>query len=78
MRTSGLTRRYLLAGAGVGVVVGAAALCVAWEHNPQGEFHDELGVRWPACVSLIGSYCLMGVGAGILMRAWAWLLAFVR
>lgn len=30
----------------VGLVVAVFMMYVGWQHNPQGEFHDETGVHW--------------------------------
>jgi hypothetical protein len=30
----------------IGLAVAAFMMYVAWQHNPQGEFHDETGVYW--------------------------------
>lgn len=35
-----------LSAAFAGVVVAAAMMHIAWEHNPQSEFYDETGVHW--------------------------------
>lgn len=29
-----------------GLLVGGLMMYAAWQHNPQGEFHDETGVHW--------------------------------
>lgn len=38
-----------------GVLVAAAVMYVSWQHNPQGEIHNELGVSW-------GYWFLVGFG----------------
>jgi hypothetical protein len=30
----------------IGVALGAFMMYVGWQHNSQGEFHDETGVHW--------------------------------
>jgi hypothetical protein len=35
-----------------GLLVAAAVMYVAWQHNPQGEIHDELGIDWPYWILL--------------------------
>jgi len=30
----------------IGACFGAFTMYAAWDHNPQGEFHDETGVHW--------------------------------
>ena len=29
-----------------GLLLAGLMMYAAWQHNPQGEFHDETGVRW--------------------------------
>ena len=29
-----------------GALVAAAMMCIAWDHNSQGEIHDETGAHW--------------------------------
>ena len=36
----------VVVGAVAGLAVTAAMMYIAWQHNPQGEFHDETGVHW--------------------------------
>jgi phosphate/sulfate permease len=36
----------VVVGAVAGFAVAAAMMYIAWQHNPQGEFHDETGVHW--------------------------------
>ena len=38
-----------------GIAFGIWMMCAAWDHNPQGEFHNENGVEW-------GN--LLGIGLG--------------
>jgi hypothetical protein len=33
-------------------VVASGVMQIAWVHNPQGEFHDEGGIRWSAWLAL--------------------------
>jgi uncharacterized protein YneF (UPF0154 family) len=64
----------------IGLIVGGIIMAIAWEHNPQGEFHEPgnvhwgywimLGVSWfvPTCgVVTILSLCL-GMGGMFLAR----------
>lgn len=64
----------LLLGIMTGFLVGGMMMAIAWDHNPQGEFHEPgnvhwgywimLGVMWfiPTCGVVTGcSFCL-GVG----------------
>ena len=39
-------RSGITLGAVIGALVASGMLYVAWDHNPQGEFHGELGVNW--------------------------------
>lgn len=31
----------------------------AWQHNPQGEFHDESGIRWGSLLVIGASWFLL-------------------
>ena len=39
-------RRVVFAFATVGALVAAAMMYIAWDHNSQGEIHDETGIHW--------------------------------
>lgn len=43
-------------GSGVGLLVAAVVLSAAWEHNPQGEFHELGVVHWDSVLWLVGSW----------------------
>jgi hypothetical protein len=44
---SGVLARILLFGFTLlGLCIAAFAMYAAWQHNPQGEYHDETGVHW--------------------------------
>jgi len=45
-------KRAATVGGVAGVAVAAVMMYVAWQHNPQGEFHDETGVHWFAWVAI--------------------------
>jgi hypothetical protein len=38
-----------------GLIVTAIIMSIAWEHNPQGEFHDETGIHWGYFI-LLGAF----------------------
>lgn len=38
--------RSIVAASLLGVVVRGLMMYIAWQHNPQGEFHDVDGVHW--------------------------------
>lgn len=64
-----------LLGSGVGLVVAALVMYIAWDHNAQGEIHNESGVGW-------SYWLLMGLGwfvpvAGSLSLVLGGLLALV-
>ena len=62
----------LVVSALVSVVVGGAAMYVAWEHNSQCEIHCEgvvrwgywlfIGASWAIPIFLLGSGVILGVG----------------
>ena len=54
VRTLASVRFGAIAGALFGLVVAIPVMYAAWDHNPQGEFHNELGVNW-------GNWLLIGV-----------------
>jgi hypothetical protein len=54
-------RRVVLVFAIVGASVAAAMMSIAWDHNPQGEIHDETGVHWRYWF-LLGSTWFMAIG----------------
>jgi hypothetical protein len=49
-----LARLILVAFTLLGLCFGAFAMYAAWQHNPQGEFHDETGVHWIDWLSIGG------------------------
>jgi len=62
--------RWLLSSVVAGVLFGAVIMSIAWEHNPQGEFQDDLGhwfslgisaVFWVVIVSFIVPLLVMGI-----------------
>lgn len=65
----GLSVRTLLATCTLlGLCVGALAMYVAWQHNSQGEIHDETGVYWGYWLGI--GFSWFGVIAGV-----PWLIA---
>lgn len=52
----------------LGIVVAAFMMYVAWDHNPQGEFHDETGIHW-------GSWLSVGFGGFIFIAGVPCLIA---
>lgn len=57
---SHLWKRAGAVGAATGLSIAALMMYVAWQHNPQGEFHDESAVHWLAWIS-IGAGWLVAV-----------------
>ena len=41
-----------VAGSVLGALVGGLMMYIAWQHNPQGEFHDIDGVHWLSWVGV--------------------------
>lgn len=39
-------RAGVLLGSAVGLMVAAVIMYIAWDHNAQGEIHNEFGVSW--------------------------------
>ena len=46
LSTFRLLRRAALIGILPGVVVAALPMYMAWDHNPQGEFHEDGHIHW--------------------------------
>jgi hypothetical protein len=42
-----------------GLLLGGAMTDAAWQHNPQGEFHDESGIRWGSLLVIGASWFLL-------------------
>jgi hypothetical protein len=53
--------RAIVAFTTVGAFVAAAMMYAAWDHNPQGQIHDESGVYWGYWLSL-GSAWFIAIG----------------
>jgi len=73
-----MLRARLVASAIVAVWCGALAglfmVYVAWQHNPQQEFHGEGGVNWSG-LGLIGSSWFVVVAGGVFLASACVLLA---
>jgi hypothetical protein len=41
-----------------GIVVSAWTMAAAWAHNPNGEFHESLGIHWQAWLAIGASWFL--------------------
>jgi hypothetical protein len=61
----------------VGASVAAFMMYVAWQHNPQGEFHDDAGIHWLPWLgvgltwflAIAGLPCLIAVTVAVLRYA---------
>ena len=54
-------RRIVLVFAILGALVAAAMMYSAWDHNSQGEIHDETGIHWGYWLFL-GSTWFIAIG----------------
>lgn len=61
----------------LGVVVAALMMYVAWEHNPQGEFHDETGIHWFYWLGIGFSWFATIAGLPCLIAAAVSLISFL-
>ena len=52
----------VLLGSAIGLIVATTIMYVAWEHNAQGEIHNEAGISW-------GHWLLIGTGWFVLVAA---------
>ena len=65
-------RTGVLAGIASGIVVGAFAMAAAWDHNPQGEFHDAGGIHWVGWLAVgLGWFLPVTGGVSVLAGALA-------
>ena len=55
-----------------GISVGALMMFIAWQHNPQGEFHEGRVIHWQALLTVGVGWCLV-VTAVVAIGAWLWL-----
>ena len=53
--------RVIFVFAFAGVLAAAAMMYVAWDHNSQGEIHDETGVHWRYWL-ILGSTWFIAIG----------------
>jgi hypothetical protein len=65
-----LARVFLFAITLLGIFAGVTAMYAAWEHNPQGEFHDETGVHW-------ADWCGVGLSWFAVVSGIPWVIAGV-
>ena len=66
----------LALGASVGALAAAATMTAAWDHNPQGEFHEAGVVHWADWLFVGGSwFVVIGLGVSFVaylgLRSWA-------
>jgi hypothetical protein len=51
----------------IGLAVGGAMMYIAWQHNPQGEFHEASGVHWSHWLLLGGLWAALIAVPGALL-----------
>ena len=66
----------LALGASVGALAATAAMTAAWDHNPQGEFHEPGVTHWADWLFVGGSwFVVLTLAAGFIaylgLRSWA-------
>jgi hypothetical protein len=54
-----LWKRAGVVGAAAGLPIAAVMMYIAWQHNPQGGFHDETGIHWLVWISIGFSWLVM-------------------
>lgn len=59
--------RPALVGVAAGVVIGGLMMSIAWDHNPQGEFHGASGVQWRTWLSLGLSWFAVVAAPGVVI-----------
>lgn len=59
-------RRMILLSSLPGVILGGVMMYIAWEHNPQGEFHTEAGLEWSRWLGLGALWFLLPFIVGVI------------
>jgi hypothetical protein len=68
----------VVAGFGMlGVCVAAFMMYAAWDHNPQGEFHDETGIHWLYWFGIGFNWFAIIAGAPCLLATAVSLISFL-
>lgn len=61
----------------LGLCLGALMMYAAWDHNPQGEFHDETGIHWLTWLGIGFSWLVAVAGIPCLMAMAVSFISFV-
>lgn len=56
---------------------GGAMMYAAWEHNPQGRFHENGIIHWDQWLIIGGTHFLLGLLAALALVALFWLTALL-
>jgi hypothetical protein len=64
-----ITWRLLAVFVMIGVGLGGLMMAGAWQHNPQGEFHDESGIQWGPWLGLGLGWFIVATGIPCLIMA---------
>jgi hypothetical protein len=68
----------IIGGLIISVLISALMMFIAWDHNPQGEIHNELGIQWKYWLSIGGSwfisiFTITLIGSIVLISIIKWL-----
>lgn len=66
-----MRRTLTLAGA-AGLVLAGVMMYIAWQHNPQGEFHSAGRVEWGPWLSLGAIWFMLPFTVGCICAALLW------
>lgn len=64
--------RALLLAAAAGILVAAPMMYIAWQHNPQGDFHEAGRIHWGPWLSVGFNWFVLPFSLGAIVAAGLW------